>query len=91
MVHDFPEVYEFDWPSVFKPGDVVRSQDGEWIGVVVAIIDFSPNETPRWELHVDAAKKGVPQAIGIWPPWQAIPAPDPQARIEAKRLGFRLP
>ncbi len=54
-----PQDYAFDWPDVFRVGDVVRSTDGNWLGVVVAIEDFSTDQTPQWELHVDGAKCGA--------------------------------
>jgi hypothetical protein len=88
-VSEHPEDYTFDWPSVFAVGDVVKSSDDVWIGVVVTIEDFSHDETPRWELHVDGAKNGVPQSIGIWPPWEAVRTTDAQTRAEAQRLGLR--
>jgi hypothetical protein len=83
------QVASFDWSSVFKPGDVIRSRDGRMIGVVVMVGNYSPDDIPMYELHVDAAVDGVLTGGGIWEPWQAVPANDPESIAEAERLGLR--
>lgn len=88
---ELPPDPTYDWPSVFKPGDVVRSGDGRWIGVVLPVEDYSEGDgdPPHWELHVDAAKDGEPQGVGIWEPWLAVLAEDEEGRTEVTRLGLR--
>jgi hypothetical protein len=80
-----------DSPTVLRPGDVVRSDDGSWLGVVLAMVNSSCDDRPRWELHVDAAEFGIPQGIGVWAPSDAVVSNDPASTQEAKRLGLRWP
>lgn len=80
---------ELDAPHIFDVGDVITSPDGAWIGVVLAIDNSSDNDVPHWELHVDGAKDGVLQGVGIWPIDAAVPASDPSVVAEAARLALR--
>lgn len=79
----------FDWPSVFKAGDVVRSRDGRDIGVVLVVVDSGGGDEPRYELHVDSAVDGVPEGVSIWDPWTARVTNDAESLDEARRLGLR--
>ncbi len=73
--------------ALFMPGDVIRSHDGEMIGVVLNVI----TTLPAVELYVDAARNGAPEGIGVWDPEDAIVANDDESRTEARRLGLRFP
>jgi hypothetical protein len=88
---NYPADPTFDWPSVFKPGDVVRDADRTMLGVIVHIGDCSWDDTPRWELHVDTAEPGVGVGMALWDPWHAVLSNDPESIAEAKRLGLRWP
>ena len=76
-------------PTAFLPGDVVRSRDGRLIGVVLTVQDSSSDDTPEWELHVDAAEDGERQGVGIWSPQDTVTSNDPESIAEARRLGLR--
>lgn len=82
-------VASFHWPSVFKPGDVIRSRDGAAIGVVLTVGNYAPDDDPRYELHVDGAVDGVRDGVGLWDPWEAAIANDPDSVAEVQRLGLR--
>ncbi len=62
----------YDWPSVFRPGDIVRGRDGDSVGVVLLVGDYSGDESPKWELHVDFAVDGRSVGVNIINPWDAI-------------------
>lgn len=85
----FASAAAFDWPSVFKAGDVVRSRDGRTIGVVLVVGDSGGGEEPYYELHVDTATDGVPEGVTIWDPWTARVTNDTESLDEARRLGLR--
>ena len=77
---------------MFHPGDVVRSRDGECVGVVLGLGNYSADdETPYWELHVDGARRGVPEGIGMWEPWDAVVVTDKATIEEARSHGLRWP
>ncbi len=78
------EGHEIESPPVFRPGDVVRSRDGSRLGVVLHVGQYS-EEPPKYELHVDEPDQGV----GIWPPWDAVLANDPESVAQAKAFGLR--
>jgi hypothetical protein len=86
---DSPADPTFDWPRVFKPGDVIRNRDRSIIGVIVHIGDYSSDDRPRWELHVDTAEPGIGAGMALWDPWHAVLSNDPESIVEAKQLGLR--
>ncbi len=64
----------FDWPSVFKPRDVVRLDDGR-IAVVGTILDYATQPPARWELIVrTTGARGGPDDT-ITEPWLCRPTP----------------
>lgn len=79
----------FEWRNVFEPGDIVRRRDGATIGVVLGVVNYSSDDSPRYELHVDAAVDGRPDGVGCWDPWIAVISNDAEAVAEARRLGLR--
>ncbi len=81
----------FPWPTVFRPGDVVRRRDGRTIAVVVGVVNYSPEETPRYELHVDVAVDGVRVGGECWDPWVAVPSNDADSIAEARGLRLTEP
>jgi hypothetical protein len=79
----------FEWPSVFKRGEVVRRRSEATMGVVLGVVDYSSDESPRYELHVDVARDGDPVGVECWDPWIAMASNDPDSIGEARRLGLR--
>ncbi len=77
-----------DWPSRFRPGDVVRLDDGR-LACVVLVLDSSPDSSPPdYELLLrHRPLKGSPDE-DLFPPWRATPAPDEQSREEARAQGL---
>ena len=72
-----------DWSTRFRQGDVVRGTDGTGFGVVRYVGQYG-DHPPKYELHVEEPESGV----GIWEPWDAVVANDPDSVEEAKRLGL---
>jgi len=73
----------YDWPSVFRRGDLVRSTSGHFIGVVVSIINYG-DDVARWELFVDGE-----DGIGVCEPWRVVVSNDAESIAQAKRLELR--
>lgn len=68
----------FDWPSVFKRGDVVRLDDGR-IAVVGEVMDCAPDPPARWELIVRTTGKFAEMDDTITEPWLCRLAPEDAA------------
>ncbi len=76
----------YDWPRVFKGGDVVRLDDGR-IAVVEMIMDYAPDPPAKWELIVRTISECGSLDDTITEPWLCHLAPEGVAEAEA--LGLR--
>lgn len=79
----------FDWRSVFKAGDVIRHRSKDRLGIVLEVVNYGPQGSPRYELHVNGAEEGIPTGVGCWDPWVAALANDPESIEATLRLGLR--
>lgn len=65
----------FDWPGVFKRGDVVRLDDGR-IAVVEEVRNYAPDPPARWEPIERTTGEFGEIGDTITEPWLCRPAPE---------------
>jgi hypothetical protein len=81
---DRPQSPTYDWPSVFRSGDVVRLDDGR-LAVVGCVMNYAAEPPAKWELVIRTLDSGHLDDT-IWAPWHCRLAPG--AQDEAHRQGL---
>jgi hypothetical protein len=82
---EWPDDPTYDWPSVFRGGDLVRLDDGR-LAVVLCIMNYAPEPPYRWQLNVRTTNSGGGPDDLIADPRDC--RPDPAGEDEARALGL---
>lgn len=87
MEEEWPEDPSLDWPSRFAARDPIRLASGE-LGVVDMVLDYSPDETPRWELIVTIlTRRGYIDTL-VAQPWGCRKVTDDESIQQIRAAGI---